>query len=255
MSIRELLSLEDRVAWVTGGARGIGRAIALALAEAGAHVAVIDLDAEEASGVADQIRSLGRKALTLCADVADSAQVDAMARDVVDALGRLDIAVNNAGICPEHTPLDCPDHLWRRVMGVNLDGVYWCCRAAGRLLVEQGEGGRIINIASMSARVADAPLTHCAYSVSKAGVVMLSRYLAVAWGPHRITVNSISPGSTETQMIAGLSAMHETWRRETPLGRLADPREIAAAVVYLASDAGGHVSGHDLVIDGGFTCR
>jgi NAD(P)-dependent dehydrogenase (short-subunit alcohol dehydrogenase family) len=255
MPLSAMMNLEGKVAWVTGGARGIGRAIALALAEAGADVAVIDLDAEEASAVADEVRGLGRRGLTLRADVSDPRQVESMAGDVVDSMGRLDIAVNNAGILLEHTAVDCPDDLWRRVMAVNLDGVFWCCRAAGRRLIRQGQGGRIINVASMSGRVADWPLRHCSYSTSKAGVVMLSRYLAVEWAEHGITVNSISPGNTLTAMIEGQSDLHATWNEETPLGRMARPEEIASAAVYLASDAAAYVSGHDLLIDGAYTCK
>jgi NAD(P)-dependent dehydrogenase (short-subunit alcohol dehydrogenase family) len=246
--------LEGKAAWVTGGARGIGRAAALALARAGADVAIVDIDAAEAATTADEVRQMGRQAVTLSCDVADSSQVDRMARDVVDALGRLDIAVNNAGICLEHTALDCPDDLWRRVISVNLDGVFWCCRAAGRLLIAQGQGGRIINMASMSARVADWPQRHCSYSVSKAGVVMLSRYLAVEWAEHGITVNSVSPGNTMTAMSAPMADLHAQWIQETPLKRFAKPEEIAAAVVFLAGAQAGYVTGHDLVIDGAFTC-
>jgi NAD(P)-dependent dehydrogenase (short-subunit alcohol dehydrogenase family) len=248
------LNLGGKVAWVTGGARGIGRAIAIALARAGADVAVVDIDAGEAASVADEVRGFGRRALVLSADVSDSGQVDQMAGDVVDNLGRLDVAVNNAGILVTHAAADCTDEQWRRVMGTNLNGVFWCCRAAGRRLIAQGGGGRIINIGSMSAQVADWPRSHCSYSVSKAGVVMLTRYLAVEWGPHAITVNSISPGNTETDMTARMEEFKPRWREETPLKRLAKPEEIAGAAVYLASDAASYVSGHDLVMDGAYVC-
>jgi NAD(P)-dependent dehydrogenase (short-subunit alcohol dehydrogenase family) len=253
-SKNHLMNLKGRVAWVTGGARGIGRAIALALARAGADVAVVDINAADAASVADEVRNEGVRALVLSCDVSDSAQVEHMAEDVIRGLGRLDIAVNNAGVLLGHTAAECADDVWRQVMGVNLDGVYWCCRAAGRKLIERGEGGRIINIASMSAQVADWPRRHCAYSVSKAGVVMMTRYLAVEWGEHGITVNSISPGNTETEMLSEQDEHRKRWIESTPLRRLAKPEEIGSAAVYLASGAAAYVSGHDLVIDGAYVC-
>lgn len=250
----ETMNLSGRVAWVTGGAGGIGRAIALALADAGADVAIIDVDAAEGAATADEIRQRGRQALTLSVDVADSAQVDRMLVDVVEALGRLDIAVNNAGILLDHSAAGCTDDVWRKIMATNLDGVFWCARAAGRHFLERHQPGVIINTASMSGHVADEPWSHLAYSVSKAGVIMMTRYLAAEWGEHGIRVNSISPGNIETKMIQTQSDHRQQWIEATPLRRLGRPEEIGGVAVFLASDAASYVTGHDLVVDGAYTC-
>ncbi|MBN1477528.1 SDR family oxidoreductase [Candidatus Sumerlaeota bacterium] len=255
MSTAESQPLKGRVALVTGAAGSVGRATALALAEAGADIAVADIRAEENQAVAGEIEAVGRQSTALPTDITDSAHADAAVALTVKHLGRLDILVNAAGTCPVHTALECPDDVWREVVAVNLDGVFWCCRAAGREMIERGEGGRIITLASMTAQVADEPLTHPAYAAAKAGVVMLTRYLAVDWGQHGITVNAISPGTAEPLMTPELADWRDHWIRQTPTGRLAEPGEIAQAVVFLASDAAAHISGHNLLIDGGYSCR
>ncbi len=251
-------TLTGRTAMVTGGARGIGRACALGLAQAGADVAILDLEMELATETMQEIDTLGRRSMVLSCDVAQSGEVDAALVQIIKNWGRLDIAFNNAGICI-HSPAEgMSDADWLRTMDVNLNGVFYCARAAGRQMIRHGGGGSIINTASMSARIVNHPQPQAAYNASKAAVKHLSSSLATEWALHGIRVNSISPGYTGTGLVSEALKRHPEWEQawlpETPMGRLARPEEIAPAVVFLASAASSFVTGHDLVIDGGFTC-
>lgn len=239
---------------VTGAGRGIGRTCALALAEAGADVACIDIDPTTATESAQAIVDLGRRSMALDCDVTDSASVDAVVDRICRNLGSLDIAFNNAGICNHAPAEEMTDEMWQAVMNVNLNAVFYGTRAAGRAMLRQGRGGRIINTASMSGRIVNHPQLQSGYNASKAGVIQLTRSMAAEWAPKGITVNSISPGYTATELTMAVKEFHDDWRRDTPMGRLAEPREICGAVVFLASPAASFVTGHDLVIDGGFTC-
>lgn len=251
-------ALTGRCGFVTGGGRGIGKACALALAEAGADVAIIDLEAELAEETADEISSMGRRSLAAVADVTDSAAVDAAMDRIMTELGAVDLAFNNAGICIHAKAENMSDAEWLAVIDVNFNAVYYCARAAGRQMIQAGKGGSIINTASMSGRIVNHPQPQAAYNASKAAVAHLSKSLATEWAVHGIRVNSISPGYTATGLVNEAldrrPEWKELWVRDTPMGRLAEPREIAGPVVFLASAAASFVTGHDLVIDGGFTC-
>ncbi|MGP4016565.1 SDR family NAD(P)-dependent oxidoreductase [Saccharopolyspora sp. 5N708] len=246
----DLFTLEGKTAVVTGGARGIGEAIATALRDARARVFICDINPDTGGATAQR---LGVE--FVAADVTDSASVDAAFEHVVTTAGALDIAVNNAGIAHNHPSEDLSDADWRRVLAVNLDGVFYCCRAAGRQMLRQGSGS-IINTGSMSGHIANHPQPQSAYNAAKAGVIHLTKSLAGEWSARGVRVNSISPGYVGTEMTQ-LGMSNEEWRRAwiegTPMGRVAQPREIAPAVVFLASDAASFCTGTDLVVDGGYT--
>jgi NAD(P)-dependent dehydrogenase (short-subunit alcohol dehydrogenase family) len=243
--LEELLSLAGKAAIVTGAGHGLGLAVATRLAEAGAAVVLNDLDADRVEASAATIPG----AVAAAGDVADPDAVDRLVARCVEAHGRIDVLVNNAGIWPREPFLEADPELWRRTLEVNLTGQLLCARAVARRLVEQGEGGAIVNIASIAANVPH-PDDLIAYGASKAGVVNATRSLAKALAPHRIRVNAVLPGGMETPGVQG------TQRRQgsdIPLGRRADPDEVATAVLFLASPLAGYVTGAELVVDGGAT--
>ncbi|MBW2058323.1 MAG: SDR family oxidoreductase [Deltaproteobacteria bacterium] len=252
MGILDLFSLEGKTSYVTGGARGIGRSIAFGLAEAGAKVAVVDIDGREAEKTAHQLLESGYESFAIHADVTKKDEVLHMVEKVVLRWGRLDIGVNNAGKCLNAPGEEMGEDQWDDVVNLNLKGVFLSCQAAGRVMISQ-KAGSIINIASMSARIVNHPQPQVAYNASKAGVIMVTRSLAAEWAPHGVRVNSISPGYTATELTLRMGDLFPKWVEMTPMRRLAQPDEMKGAAVYLASEASRFVTGHDLVIDGGFT--
>ncbi len=243
--------LAGRAALVTGAQQGIGRAIAIELAMAGADVAVNYLDdAAGAEAVAAAVRALGRRAVVLQADVADVAAVGALVDQAVAALGRLDVMVNNAGVYPRRHMLEMTEADWDLVLDVNLKGTFFGSQAAARAMVAAGTRGSIISLASRSVQGA---VRGVHYSASKGGIVSLTRAMALELAPHGIRVNAIAPGLTDTAQPryghdeAELLAMG----RSAPLGRIATPAEIATAATFLASDAAGQMTGQTLHVNGG----
>lgn len=253
MGILERFSLKGRTALVTGGGQGIGQAYAHALAEAGADVAIVDLNIETATAVAAEIAALGVRSLAITADVSAASQVADMVNTIIRAWGRLDIGVNNAGVRCWAEAENMTETEWDDLMGVNLKAVFLCCQAEARVMLPQGYG-KIINTASMSAHIVNRPQKQVGYNTSKAGVVHLTRSLAAEWADRGVRVNSISPGYTETPLVATVAHMIPGWLRDIPLGRMGQVSDLQGAVVYLAAEASDYMTGHDLVVDGGYTC-
>ncbi|MCY4086575.1 MAG: 3-oxoacyl-ACP reductase FabG [Actinomycetia bacterium] len=243
--------LVGRVAIVTGAGRGIGRAIALALAEAGASVALAGRNEGALRGLVEEITALDREALALPADVTDTDQVEALVARTVEGLGGLDILVNNAGVLVVRPLLETTDGDWDTVLDTNLRGTFLCTRSAGRVLTEQGSG-KVINIASHVGIVGMASVV--SYCASKAGVIQLTKALAVEWAPFGVQVNAIAPGYVETDMNAEVRAQPEVLERvlrRIPAGRMGRPAELGPLAVLLASSASDFITGETVVIDGG----
>ncbi|HEY8643524.1 MAG TPA: glucose 1-dehydrogenase [Candidatus Dormibacteraeota bacterium] len=242
--------LAGRVAAVTGSSRGIGRAIAAAYLAEGAQVIVNSRQADVAAATA---RELGDNAAGVAADVSTAEGARALVQGAVDHFGRLDVMVANAGINIVKDAVDFEPEEWRRVLATNLDGVFYCAQAAGRLMLEQGSGS-VISIASVTSF--NAFPRRAAYATAKAGLVMLTKVLAAEWGPGGVRVNAIAPGYVRTDLVQGLADGGEldlgAVQRRTPMGRLAEPKEIASAAVFLASDEASFITGETLVVDGGW---
>lgn len=255
MNVLNLFDVTGRKALVTGAGRGIGRVLALALAEAGCDVSILVRNTEDAEAVVKDIERLGRKGMAVQADVRKKGQVDRAFAETVEKLGCLDICVNNAGISIQKPAEEMPEEDWDSILDTNMKGVFLGCQAAARVMIPQRRGS-IINIASLSGSAVNVPQKQAVYNTSKAGVVMLTKSLAVEWAQYGIRVNSISPGYIKTEMtLAAMTHLFPTWESLTPMGRLGEPEELRGAVLYLASDASSYMTGHDLVIDGGYTAR
>jgi NAD(P)-dependent dehydrogenase (short-subunit alcohol dehydrogenase family) len=247
-----------RVALVTGAARGIGAAVAEALARDGAAVTIADLPASAGEATAAALRDAGGQAIFVPADVTKDAE--RMVAATVAAFGRLDILVNNAGVFYNADALTASFEDWLPAFDVIFYGALHCSRAAGRVMVEQGQGGRIVNVSSVNAFLGMAQSSH--YNTAKGAVDQLTRCLAVEWAPHGILVNGVAPGFVDTPMsiVNGINEIetpefHEIYvrRRRIPLARAAQPGEIAEAVLFLASDRCTYITGHTIVVDGGLS--
>lgn len=247
-------SLEGRVAIVTGARRGIGREIALTFAESGADVAVCDVVVEDGQleAVAKEIREFGRRALATQVDITKKAGIDNMVQKVADEFGAVDVLVNNAGILVVIPFMEHEEKDWDQVMDTNLKGYFLCAQAMGKLMVDQ-EKGSIINIASVRAfRGSQGRVSYC---VSKAGVLMLTRVMALEFANYNIRVNGIAPGWIKTKLNEQLwSAPNNLKQIEAtiPLGYLAEPSAVSGAALFLASDASSYITGHTIVVDGGY---
>ncbi len=246
-----MLDLKGKVAFVTGGASGIGEACSLMLANQGAAVAVVDLKLDTAQSVADQINSKGGKAIALAADVSDEAQVAKAVNDTVDQLGRLDIAVNNAGIGGDQAPTaDQTVEGWRKVISINLDGVFYCMKNQIPQMLKTG-GGSIINMASILGQVGFA--NSAGYVAAKHGVVGLTKSAALEYATEKIRVNSVGPGFINTPLLAALpKEALEPIAQLHAVKRLGESEEVAALVTFLASDEASFITGNYYAVDGGY---
>ena len=249
------MSLLEKVALVTGARRGIGRAIALTFAEAGASVAVCDavLDDGKLQTVAKSIASSGRRSTAVQVDIADKGQVERMAARAVEAFGRIDILVNCAGVwLPGQTLIECDEESWDKVIDTNLKGTFLCCRTVGKIMADQKSG----NIINLSSQVGLNPgIAIGAYSVSKAGIIMLTRQLALELSRHHIRVNAIAPGVVMTDFNKSLWTNPESAveiSQAVPLGRMATPEDVALPALFLASDASAYITGAVINVDGGW---
>ena len=247
------MKLREKVAIVTGASQGIGRGIAMGLAEAGADVVVnCDRNIQKAEEVANEIRTCGRRAIVAQADVSKSTDVKRMVQLALEKFGKVDILVNNAGIEIGGAIEDVSEEVWDRVMGINLKGVFFCSQVVGRHMIQRKSGGAIINVASISGSMPE--MNSGAYTPSKAGMIGLTKLLAIEWAKYNIRVNSVSPGPVMTPMQRTAypsEALLAARNKAVPMNRHGTPGEIAKAVVFLASDDSSYMTGADLVVDGG----
>lgn len=250
--VLDRLRLDGKVAYVTGAGQGIGRAFAHALGEAGAKVAIIDMDKGKAENVAHELTLKGISSMPVSADISKPEDVQKMIDDIVSKWGTIHIACNNAGINKNSASEDTSLEEWDQTFNVNLRGTFMCCQAAGRVMLKQGYG-KIINTASMASLIVPHPQKQLSYNTSKAGVVKLTQTLGTEWIDRGVRVNCISPGIVDTPLIhsESLEPLVQRWLSDIPAGRLAQVTDLQAAVVYLASDASDYMTGHNLVIEGG----
>ena len=257
MSLLESFSLDGEVAVVTGAAQGLGRQMAAGLAEVGADVAIADLNHGKAADAAAELDG-ETDVIAVETDVTDEPSVRRMVDSVTDRLGPVDVLINNAGVVENAPAEETTLESWQRVLAVNLDGVFLCAKHVGRRMLDRGQG-RIVNVSSMSAFDVNVPQKQASYNVTKAGVSMLTKSLAVEWADRGVRVNAIAPGYMRTELVDEVLAnnpdMEDTWIENTPLGRLGQPEELRELVVYLASDASSYMTGTTVVMDGGYTSR
>lgn len=254
MYLEKMFGLQGKTAVVTGGGRGIGQVVAQGLAKAGATVAIFTRSG--AAKTVELIENEGGKAYDYVVDVTKEDQVEQALKDVYEKTGSLQVVFNNAGICIHKATLEASLAEWREVLEINLTGEYIVARAAGRIMIENGIKGSIINMASMSGSCVNVPQWQASYNASKAGVIHMSRSLAVEWAPYGVRVNAISPGYINTPMSSETpKELRDAWLPLIPQQRMGEPEELMPAILYLASQAAGYTTGSDVLVDGGYYAR
>lgn len=252
----ELFNLKGMTAVVTGAARGIGFAAADALSEAGASVVLTDMNGAATMEAAEALRAKGRMADSETLDVTDPRAIEATHAAIVRKHERVDILVNNAGIAISNRPAETmDDQTWLKVIDVNLNGVFWCCRTFGKAMLDQG-GGNIVNVGSMSAEIVNRPQEQAQYNASKAGVHHLTRSLAAEWATRNVRVNAVAPTYIETELnkyVYDDPEMLRHWVGNTPMNRMGQPSEVASVILFLASHASSLLTGSIITADGGYT--
>ncbi|KHL03541.1 SDR family NAD(P)-dependent oxidoreductase [Sinomonas humi] len=253
MKVLDRFDLSGRTAVVTGSTRGLGRAFAQALSEAGANVVVVGRSAPEAEAVSAELSAQGARSIGVAADVTSREDIERLLERTTAEFDRADILVNNAGVCIHKPAVDVTDEEWRHVMGVNVDGLWMASQVFGRHMISRG-GGSIINIGSMSASIVNRPQWQPAYNASKAAVHHLTRSLAAEWAPHNVRVNALAPGYMRTDMSPiDDPQFHRYWIEDTPQQRAGEPEELGGAIVFLASAASSFMTGSVLTVDGGYS--
>ncbi len=251
----EYFNLKDKTAIVTGGSRGLGKAMALGLAECGANIVISDILEKESLDTAEEIKKLGANAIYVKTDVSKKEDVDNLVQKTLETFGKIDILVNNAGILRTGPPEEIDEKTWNSVININLKGQFLCAQAAGKEMIKK-KCGKIINIASIAGKSAFSQAL--CYNISKAGVIMLTKSLAHDWGRHNVQVNAIAPGMFKTDMTKDMlesEAMQGMIKTSVPLQRYGEPNELISTILYLASDASSYITGETITVDGGWTCH
>jgi len=250
--VLERFSLAGQIALVTGGGQGIGRALAHALGEAGASILIADLDVGRADEVVGELKGKNIDAISAKADVAEQDQVRRMVAAAVERFGRLDIAINNAGVNFNSAAEETPLSEWDKTFLINLRGLFICCQEEAKVMLPQGRGA-IINVASMSSLKVPHPQKQAVYNTSKAGVAHLTRSLSTEWASRGVRVNALSPGLIQTELLQSeaLKPLTGVWIKQIPMDRFGQVSDLQSAVVFLACEGSSYMTGHNLVIDGG----
>ncbi|GAA1674286.1 SDR family NAD(P)-dependent oxidoreductase [Fodinicola feengrottensis] len=253
MTVLQSFDLTGKRALVTGANRGLGKAFALALAEAGASVAITGRDSARNAAVLKEMTDAGHQAVAITADVTQRADVERTLAEAIDGLGAVDILVNNAGLCFHQAAFDVPDDEFDQIFDLNVRGLWLCSTVFGRHMADR-DGGVIVNVGSISGLIVNRPQFQASYNASKAAVHQLTKSLAAEWAPHHIRVNALAPGYVKTEMApVDRPEFRRMWIEDSAQQRYATPAEIAPSVVYLASDASAFMTGSVLVVDGGYT--
>lgn len=254
MKTLDLFSLKGKKGFITGAARGIGKCLAEAFTEMGASIAIVDIDIEEAEKTAGELADrYSAHTTAIRCDVTDAEDVKRMMETFIKEYGTIDFAINNAGIANTYPAEEISSKDFKKVVDINLNGVFLTAQAAARQMIKEGKAGSIVNTASMSAHIINTPQTIANYCASKGGVLLLTKALAVEWAKYNIRVNCVSPGYMATELVAEMKNMHEGWISKIPAGRLGVPEDLVGAYLYLLSDAARYTTGTDLIVDGGYT--